>query len=226
MSDFKLLKNMNILLAEDDPMLQGSLKQMLLGMFHQVITASNGKEAIAQYDNHAVHIAILDIAMPYMSGMEVAQHIRNHHPDLPIVILTVHTEEELIRLALQLRLTDYLVKPVTLKTLKSCLQHCVAEMNKRGNADIPLASGALYHRGRSIISYNGTIFPLTRNEGLFLEYMLLHRKEIVSAERICQFMAPEGNLSADGLRNLIYRLRRKAGRSFVVAERDLGYKMP
>ena len=104
------LLEMTVLVAEDDPAMRESLKRTLGLYFGEVLTAGDGKAALAAFEDRTVDIAVLDIAMPGLSGLEVAARIREQDPDLPVIILTCHDDVSFMQTAVRLRLMEYLLK--------------------------------------------------------------------------------------------------------------------
>lgn len=102
---------MLILIAEDESLIRLGLKSMLEGLGHEVIAATNGREAIRMADRHRPDLAILDIRMPYTDGLQAARAMAAARP-LPILILTAHSEADLIDRASDLPIHGYLVKPI------------------------------------------------------------------------------------------------------------------
>ena len=97
---------MNILIAEDESIIRMGLKSMLEGMGHRVWTAVNGREAIQMVRNTRFDIAILDIKMPFTDGLQAAKTISKNFP-LPILMLTAHSDPELVEKAADLPIQGY-----------------------------------------------------------------------------------------------------------------------
>jgi response regulator NasT len=102
---------MLILIAEDESIIRLGLKSMLEGLGHQVVAAANGREAIRMAEHQRPDLAILDIRMPFTDGLQAARAITAQRP-LPILLLTAHSEADLIDRASDLPIHGYLVKPI------------------------------------------------------------------------------------------------------------------
>ncbi|PTN33034.1 response regulator transcription factor [Desulfonatronum sp. SC1] len=220
------LREMTVLLAEDDAEARASLTRTLGMFFSRVLEAGDGSQALALFAAQAVHLAILDITMPGPSGLEVAALIRKTDPDLPVLILTGHAEPAFMRQAVQLRLMDYLIKPVELDALQDALIRCVEEMRNRDRLEVRLAGGVVLNPATGVALVRENAVQLTSKERQFLNYLLRRRGIPVEPYRICHEMAPGEELSLDALRNLVSRLRAKIGHQTVVSSRDLGYMLP
>jgi response regulator NasT len=102
---------LDILIADDEPIIRMGLKAMLQEMGHQVTAARNGREALRLARRQPFDLAILDIKMPYTDGLEAARTLARTSP-LPVLLLTAFSEQDLIEEASDLPIQGYLVKPV------------------------------------------------------------------------------------------------------------------
>ncbi|WP_394617974.1 response regulator [Lentzea sp. JNUCC 0626] len=73
-------------------------------------TAPNGQDAIAKVGELAPEVVLMDLNMPIMGGAEATRHLRQSHPDLPVVVLTTFDDDESILEALQAGARGYLTK--------------------------------------------------------------------------------------------------------------------
>lgn len=102
----------NILLAEDQSLIRQGLKIMIETDKEFQVTgeASNGKEAVELCERQSFDLAILDIRMPIMTGLEAMRIIRKRWPDMVILILTTFNDEEYALEALKYKANGYLLK--------------------------------------------------------------------------------------------------------------------
>ena len=106
------MEPLRILIADDESIRMMSLRKQLVTLGHRVIAeASNGEEAAALAATTQPDLAILDIKMPIMDGIEAAQQITRSRP-IPIILLTAYSEAELVERAAQANISAYLMKPV------------------------------------------------------------------------------------------------------------------
>ncbi len=104
---------MRILYAEDDALMQKKVAYSLIKVGHEVTTVDNGKEAIEALKEEAFDFVILDIFMPFVSGMEVAEFVRTElKSTVPMIILSRNGSEALRQKASSLGVDDYLTKPI------------------------------------------------------------------------------------------------------------------
>ncbi len=100
-----------ILLAEDHVMFRQGLRVLLEQAGMVVIgEASDGQEALRLAHEHQPHVAVLDIAMPHLNGLETARRLREAVPQTKTILLTMHTEEPYVLEALQAGTVGYVLK--------------------------------------------------------------------------------------------------------------------
>lgn len=102
-----------ILIADDHPLFRSGAKQFLLSEFDDlsVDEASSGQEVLDQIAGEADYDAvILDIMMPGLSGLEVLQRINSSHPEIPVLVLSMHDEDHYAENAIMAGASGYLVK--------------------------------------------------------------------------------------------------------------------
>jgi DNA-binding NarL/FixJ family response regulator len=102
----------DILLADDHPLMRKGLKEMIEdeGGFRIVAEANNGENALTLIEAHRPQIALLDIDMPKMSGLEVAEAVKKKKIPVKIIFLTMYDKENIFNRALELGVMGYVLK--------------------------------------------------------------------------------------------------------------------
>jgi DNA-binding response OmpR family regulator len=108
---------MQLLLVDDEEDFLAMMKARLRGRGIAAWTAADGPAAIELLASHAVDVVVLDVKMPEMDGIEVLKHIRRHHPQVQVIMLSGHGSVESAVEGLKLGAFDYLVKPCSLSDL-------------------------------------------------------------------------------------------------------------
>lgn len=111
---------MRILIADDESIIRLGLKSMLNEMGHEVLTATNGREALQMAHRHRPDLVILDIKMPYTDGLQAARTLAKTNP-LPVLLLTAFSDQALIEEAADLPIQGYLIKPVRPEELQAAI---------------------------------------------------------------------------------------------------------
>lgn len=122
-----------ILLADDERIERAILYRKLsreLGEECEFIQAENGLEAVKMYEEHRPQIAVLDIAMPEIDGIQAAARIRQMDEDCIIIFLTAYSDFQYTRQAIKLRALDYLTKPYDEEELFAVLETAVFQVRK------------------------------------------------------------------------------------------------
>ena len=101
-----------ILVADDHAVVRNGLKQIVSDTSDMVIAAeaSNGQEALNKALDDDYDVVLLDITMPDKSGLDILKEIKNQKPELPILILSIHPEEQYAVRALKAGAAGYLTK--------------------------------------------------------------------------------------------------------------------
>jgi two-component system NtrC family response regulator len=105
------LSKEKILIVDDEKMLRELLYEVLVEEGYEVITAYNGEEAIKKIHKHNIDLALVDIKMPILGGMEVLWAIKEFDPNIGVIMMTAYGELETAILAMELGAYDYLLKP-------------------------------------------------------------------------------------------------------------------
>jgi len=105
------LKTVKILFVEDEQDLVAIISDTLTKLQANFETANNGQVALDKFKNGSFDLIVTDINMPVMNGLELIKHIRDLNSDIPVIIMSAHTEPEYIKSAEELGVKNYLLKP-------------------------------------------------------------------------------------------------------------------
>lgn len=108
-----MAENRRILICDDDPLLLDLVSHRLTTRGFEVITAQHGGEAIEHLEKALPDALVIDAMMPVVDGYELLRRVRENPrtAKLPVVMLTARRQEQDILVALELGVSDYLVKP-------------------------------------------------------------------------------------------------------------------
>lgn len=103
---------MKILIAEDEPIMLKIIELRLKKDGHQVIVTADGKQALEQIALHDPDMIITDIMMPFSSGLEIVEMVKQReHRKVPVIILSAMGQENVVLEAFNLGADDYITKP-------------------------------------------------------------------------------------------------------------------
>lgn len=113
-----------ILIADDHPLFLRGIADFLHQLqYHSLILAPDGLSALQQIIDHKPEVAILDIEMPYLTGLEVAQKIGEKRLPTRFIILSYQEDQMIIRMADKLHVSGYLLKEDSMAELQDCLKN-------------------------------------------------------------------------------------------------------
>jgi len=121
-------KKCRILIADDEPIERKVVSKTIRNYFGdemEIFQAQNGREAIELFRKHNCQIALLDISMPGINGLEAAEEIRKENQTCSIIFLTAYDEFVYAKRAIKVRALDYLLKPSTKEDLIAVLEEAV-----------------------------------------------------------------------------------------------------
>jgi DNA-binding response OmpR family regulator len=211
---------MKALIVDDDRVLADVLAFTLRREGFQVIQAHDGAEALERWAEERPDLIVLDVNLPKLDGFAVCQRIRQE-ADTPILLLTVRGEEDDIVHGLELGADDYVTKPFSPRQLVA-RAHAVLRRVARGGPPTVRQVGELTldpsRRELQIGTSDGV--SLTALETRLLNYLLLNKGHVLTAEAIIDHVwGPEG-ADRDMLRQLIHRLRGKLAQAGELAGVD------
>ncbi|MGD6875717.1 response regulator transcription factor [Bacillus infantis] len=128
----------NVLVVEDEQIIREGLK-ILLESFHnefKVSEAMSGEEALLKVRQQLPRLIITDIRMNGMDGLSFIEKVRQISEDIPIIILSGHSDFEYARAALQFGVTDYLLKPVNRVELSNVVIKIFNNKDVKGNREV------------------------------------------------------------------------------------------
>lgn len=135
-----------ILIAEDSKPILRNIKELLLasGLPVQVVhTASNGADALEGVLSHEIDILITDIRMPKMDGLAMIEEAKKAKPGLKVILISGYNDFEYTRKAINLQVTDYLLKPVERPALVEVMERVIVQLGEEHRKEIAVLDGIL-----------------------------------------------------------------------------------
>jgi len=222
----EILKNYSLLYVEDEPEIQENMIEYLEAYFCTVYVASDGKEALRLYKEHLPDVAILDIELPFISGLTLARTFRKNNKNIKLIMLTGHTETEVLLEATELKLTKYLIKPIFPKKFKEMLLLLSHELKSRESTLIELSQGYTWDMEKKILKLHGEPITLNEKEQRLLQLFMTHKNKTVSYESIMITIwddAFEREISIDSVKNQVSHLRKKLPKDTIANVYSQGY---
>jgi DNA-binding NarL/FixJ family response regulator len=121
------VKPVRIMLADDHTLVRAGIRALLekLPWVEVVGEAGDGREVLNLVQTHRPDVVLMDIAMPGLNGLEAAARLAKESPDVRVLILSMHNNEEYFWRALKAGAAGYLLKKAATTELETALQHVV-----------------------------------------------------------------------------------------------------
>jgi two-component system response regulator MprA len=174
-----------ILVAEDEENMASILKQGLEEQHHRVTAARDGMEALAALGTVEFDVAILDVMMPALDGVEVARRMRAAGNQIPVLMLTARDAPADVIRGLDAGADDYLVKPFPFKVLLARLR---ALSRRAAHPQISRlqVGGLVLDPATREVTRDGCAVNLTATEFRFLEYLMRRAGRASSRDTIIE----------------------------------------
>jgi len=116
-----------IVIAEDHTILRAGLRALLSGQngLEVIGEAGDGREAIRKVDTLQPDLLLIDLSMPKLNGIDAIREIKSQHPEIKIIVLTVHKSEEYIVAALQAGANGYMLKDASQNELLLAIDYVI-----------------------------------------------------------------------------------------------------
>ena len=200
---------MRLLLVEDDAALRLGLALRLEGDGYRVDQAADGEDGLFQAREYPVDLAIVDLGLPKLSGLDVVKGLRADGRAIPILILTARGSWQDKVVGLEAGADDYLVKPFEYPELLARIKALLRRSLKATSDVLTLGAIAIDFSAQSA-RLDGTAIELTNFEFRLLEFLVRERARVVSKQELSDYLYPhDEDRDSNVLEVLIGRLRRK-----------------
>lgn len=197
-----------LLLVEDDETIAFGLVHALQRDGHQVVHFDNGEQAVESLSRGLPDIAILDLMLPGISGLEVLREIKERDPRTPVILLTARSSESDRVEGLDSGADDYITKPFSLKVLMAKIRAWVRRTQKQTNT-IRFGSIEADLRKR-VLHRDGQDIRLTTHEAAVLSYLIEHKGRAVPREELLEKVwGYSPTMQTRTVDNQILKLRKK-----------------
>lgn len=176
-----------VLVAEDERIERQVLVKTLqkyMGDICEVFEAKNGNEALEIFEKQSIQIAILDIEMPVMSGLEAARQMRKKNKNCVILFLTAYDEFSYARQAIQVQALDYLLKPYEEHELIYGVEEAIRITDKN---ELISSSGLFYEKKENLDQKTEKLQLLVMKETIE-NYIKQHYAEELSIQQLSDMM--------------------------------------
>lgn len=206
------LKNIkaSLLIAEDDENLSTVIRDYLTLEGYKVVTCPDGLTCWDKFKSESFDICILDIMMPEMDGFALAELIRQHNENIPILFLTARSAQEDKIKGFRLGADDYIVKPFNIEELVLRIEVFLKRNGKKTDSSSLFELGAYkFDYANLLLSFNSSSHKLTRREADILWFLIRNKNQLVKREDILmQFWGSDDYFLGRSLDVFISKLRK------------------
>lgn len=200
---------MRILVIEDEASLRSQLITRLKQEGYAVDEAADGEEGCYLGREYSFDIAVIDLGLPKLSGIEVIRQLRSQGKNFPVLILTAHGRWQDKVEGLEAGADDYLVKPFHIEELLARLNALMRR--SAGLAQPRLQCGpVLLDTATHQVSVDGRQVELTAYEYKVLEYLMIHAGKLISKTELTEHLYDRDfDHDSNVIEVFVGRLRRK-----------------
>lgn len=198
-----------ILIAEDEDKLREQLREILERHRYVVDSAVDGAQALSLGESENYDLAIIDLGLPKMSGMDVLARLREQGKDYPVLILTARGDWQDKVDGLAGGADDYLVKPFHVQELLARIEALIRRASGAITRDMNIGPVSLDTKAKSV-RVSGSIIDLTAFEFNLLEYLMLRPGHVVSKSELTEHLYHQDfDRDSNVIEVFVGRLRRK-----------------
>lgn len=228
------MSNTKILFMEDEEIIREVLSEYLKMAGYQVTQVEDGQAALDHLLNEGYDLAILDIMVPQISGIEVLKAVHQQKPDLPIIMLTALGDEKTQVEVFNLQADDFIIKPaspiILLKRIETVLRRSRYRV-EQAQIETPQSTPVSPQADLTIdelaykAEYQGKDLELTVSEFLLLQKLFQHPHQVFTRDQLIDAVfGPDYFCSDRVIDTHIKNLRKKIPLDCIKTVIGLGYK--
>ena len=213
---------MRVLIVEDEPDLRSSLARALREEGYAVDTAEDGEDGLFKAESADYDAVVLDVMLPKLDGWQILARLRKARKT-PVLMLTARDASRDRVRGLDTGADDYVVKPFDLPELFARLRALIRRSAHLSTNLLELGAVTLDTAARSV-TRGGKPVELTAREYALLEFLALHRGEVVTRTQLYEHLFDENDETLSNLLDVhVSNLRKKLGADFITTRRGHGY---
>lgn len=200
---------MRILLVEDEQTLAEQTQKQLEQMNYVVDLAPDGQEGLYCGREYPIDVAIIDLGLPKLSGLDLIRTLRKEDYNFPILILTARNRWQEKVEGLEAGADDYLIKPFHMEELAARLRALVRRSTGWTQSILQVGPIALDTQTQEI-TVDNKVIKFTNYEYRLLEYLMLHKGKVLSKTALTEHIyAEDADRDSNVIEVFIRRVRQK-----------------
>ena len=225
MQTLERLKNKTILLVEDEKVIRENIASMLKFFFKEVYVAIDGYDGLDKYENYLPDIIMTDLKMPNMGGFELIKELEKRASKSYTIIVSAHTDTELLIEAINKGVHRYLIKPITEDELFEAFNAYFEKIDKILPQSVQLETNMHFDLNKNQIILEGEELHLNKKETLLMKLLCSDINKSFSYEEIEYQVWGSDSMSLSAIRSVVRDLRKKIGQDYIVNISGLGYRL-
>lgn len=223
-SKIEQLKKLNILYIEDELNVQTQLTKTLKLFFKEVFAFDNAEDALDFYGKNNIDIILTDVTLGGITGLEFIEQIRLQNKDIPIIVLSAHTDTDFLLKASKLKLVEYLVKPIDFNQLQNVLFSALEELNSINTSKFSFKNGNSYDKDTKLLTVDNKTVKLTQYEIKLLTLLIEKDGNTVTLDEIKAHIWDNPYDATElAFKSLLHKLRKKVGKESIKNISGVGY---
>jgi len=205
------MKNLNLLYVEDDEEALEDIEFLLGRSFSNIYTAIDGNEGLYLFNQKDIDIVLLDINIPKINGLEVAERIRKSNEHIPIIFISAHSETQKLLSAINMGAISYIIKPFDIEELKEAILKAISIVTKNKDINqVALLNNDFYWDNyKTELTYNSININLTKNEIVIIKHLYNNKNMFYSAEELKEVIFIKKQVEANSIVQMLSRLKNK-----------------
>jgi two-component system response regulator VanR len=225
MQRLELLKHKTILLVEDEKIIRDNIASMLKFFFKEVYTANDGYAGLESYQKYLPDIIMTDLKMPYMCGFELLEELKKRASSSFMIVVSAHTDTELLLNAVNNGIDRYIIKPVTEKQLFDAFEAYLDKIQKQTQNALMYLPDIHFDADKRELQIKDNTVHLNNKETLLLKLLMQDVTRVYTYEEIENEVWGEKSMSLSSLRSVIRDIRKKTGEKLIQNVSGTGYKI-
>lgn len=213
---------MRLLVVEDEPDLLAGLVRALRKQGYSVDTAPDGGEGLDKAESTDYDAIVLDVMLPRIDGWELLARLRRTKCT-PVLMLTARDRTADRVRGLDTGADDYLVKPFDVSELLARLRALIRRNARQSRSTLDIGDVHIDTAARAV-TRAGEPVTLTAREYVVLEYLALHRGDVVTRTALYEHLFDENDSTLSNILDVhVFNLRKKLGQEIIQTRRGHGY---
>ena len=219
------LKNKTILLVEDEKIIRENIASMLKFFFKEVYVAIDGYDGLDKYENYLPDIIMTDLKMPNMGGFELIKELEKRACSSYTIIVSAHTDTELLLEAINKGVNRYLIKPITEDELFEAFNAYFEKLDKSIPQSVELESNIYFDLNKNQMIIDNEELHLNKKETQFMKLLCSDINKTFSYEEIEYQVWGSDSMSLSAIRSVVRDLRKKIGQDYIINISGVGYRL-